>query len=133
MPRPYVYSALLAFLDEMLPNNQDSSVIDTFNEPSTSDTEMEAAINFCAVIESKPEKRKYEETVVKTETNTSLQQIYIDEDRSFFESLIPMVQTFNMDQKLEFRMEVLQLVKRIRAADPLDPGSQSTSCVFKCK
>ncbi|XP_075984027.1 uncharacterized protein LOC142981801 [Anticarsia gemmatalis] len=38
-----------------------------------------------------------------------------DEDRSFFESLLPAVREFNMDQKLEFRTEVLCLIKGIRS------------------
>lgn len=37
-----------------------------------------------------------------------------DEDRSFFESMLPAVRAFNLDQKLEFRSEVLRLVTNIR-------------------
>lgn len=40
----------------------------------------------------------------------------IDEDKSFFHSLMPMVKLFNIDQKLEFRCEVLNLIKKIRAS-----------------
>ncbi|XP_047032914.1 uncharacterized protein LOC124639540 [Helicoverpa zea] len=39
-----------------------------------------------------------------------------DEDRSFFESLLPAVREFNMDQKLEFRSEVLCLIKGLRSS-----------------
>ncbi|KAM3955761.1 uncharacterized protein ACR2FA_010317 [Aphomia sociella] len=38
-----------------------------------------------------------------------------DEDRSFFESLLPVVRGFGIDQKLEFRSEVLGLIKNIRS------------------
>lgn len=38
-----------------------------------------------------------------------------DEDRSFFDSLLPAVREFDLDQKLEFRCEVLKLIKYIRS------------------
>ncbi|CAH2052680.1 unnamed protein product, partial [Iphiclides podalirius] len=37
-----------------------------------------------------------------------------DEDRSFFESLLPAVREFDVDRKLEFRSEVIRLVKQLR-------------------
>ena len=37
-----------------------------------------------------------------------------DEDKSFFDSLIPTIKSFNEDQKLDFRSEVLDVVKRIK-------------------
>lgn len=37
-----------------------------------------------------------------------------DEDKSFFLSLIPAVRDFDVDKKLEFRSEVLKLVKKYR-------------------
>lgn len=51
-----------------------------------------------------------------------------DDDRSFFESLLPAVREFNMDQKLEFRSEVLCLVKSLRSSNgknyiKLDPST----------
>ncbi|CAH0713469.1 unnamed protein product, partial [Brenthis ino] len=38
-----------------------------------------------------------------------------DEDRSFFDSLLPAVREFDLDQKLEFRCEVIKLIKYIRS------------------
>ncbi|XP_023938063.1 uncharacterized protein LOC112045908 isoform X2 [Bicyclus anynana] len=38
-----------------------------------------------------------------------------DEDRSFFDSLLPAVREFDMDQKLKFRYEVLRTIKDIRS------------------
>lgn len=35
-----------------------------------------------------------------------------DEDELFFKSLLPAVKTLNVDEKLEFRMEVLNVVKK---------------------
>lgn len=39
----------------------------------------------------------------------------INPDRSFFESLLPSISSFTEDQKLEFRCEVLNIIKRMRS------------------
>ncbi|XP_059054844.1 uncharacterized protein LOC131848901 [Achroia grisella] len=50
-----------------------------------------------------------------------------DEDRSFFESVLPIVRGFDVDQKLEFRSEILGLIKNIRSNSirkfTLDPST----------
>ncbi|KAG6443053.1 hypothetical protein O3G_MSEX002669 [Manduca sexta] len=49
-----------------------------------------------------------------------------DDDRSFFESLLPAVRSFDLDQKLEFRSNVIAIVKSIRSNNgkfKIDPGS----------
>ncbi|XP_072377644.1 uncharacterized protein [Diabrotica undecimpunctata] len=38
----------------------------------------------------------------------------IDEDTSFFNSVLPLVKQFDIDQKLDFRSEVLNIIKKIR-------------------
>jgi len=38
----------------------------------------------------------------------------INPDRSFFESLLPSISSFTKDQKLEFRCEILNIIKRMR-------------------
>lgn len=50
-----------------------------------------------------------------TATSSSFTTSAEDDDRSFFESLLPAVREFNMDQKLEFRTEVLCMIKSIRS------------------
>lgn len=52
-----------------------------------------------------------------------------DDDRSFFESLIPIVRTFTVDQKLDFRSGVLDLAKKIRLHS-IPPAPQSTQVGF---
>ncbi|XP_076751416.1 uncharacterized protein LOC143423753 [Xylocopa sonorina] len=47
----------------------------------------------------------------------------IDEDKSFFDSLLPTVKTFTIDQKLEFRSEILNTIKKIRLS-----GTSTTPC-----
>lgn len=48
-----------------------------------------------------------------------------DEDKSFFDSLLPTLRTFDTDQKLEFRAEVLRILQRIRRSK-----SQSTQAFY---
>lgn len=52
-----------------------------------------------------------------------------DEDRSFFDSLLPAVREFDMDQKLKFRYEVLKTIKDIRSsAGPSRPQPDQGTC-----
>lgn len=41
----------------------------------------------------------------------------IDDDKAFFDSIMSTIKTFNIDQKLEFRTEVLKLLRKIRMSD----------------
>lgn len=51
-----------------------------------------------------------------------------DEDKSFFNSLLPAVREFNLDQKLEFRCEVLKLIKYIRSNSSKMKAEQNLQC-----
>ncbi|XP_078042231.1 uncharacterized protein LOC144472772 [Augochlora pura] len=51
----------------------------------------------------------------------------LDEDRAFFDSLLPTVRSFNIHNKLEFRTEVLKLVKNIVNINQPQYVSQYTS------
>lgn len=49
-----------------------------------------------------------------------------DEDKSFLESLLPSLKKFNDDQKLEFRIGVLNLIKTITKPLPTIPQCEYT-------
>lgn len=51
----------------------------------------------------------------------------LDEDRAFFDSLLPTVRLFNIHKKLEFRTEVLKLVKNMINTNQPQHTSQYTS------
>ncbi|XP_057654221.1 uncharacterized protein LOC130892694 [Diorhabda carinulata] len=51
----------------------------------------------------------------------------IDEDTSFFNSILPMVKQFNADQKLDFRSEVLNVIKNMRRMSQM-VNSQEHNC-----
>ncbi|CAH1987933.1 unnamed protein product [Acanthoscelides obtectus] len=44
----------------------------------------------------------------------------ISEDKSFFNSILPIVENFDEDDKLQFRIEVLQLVQRFKRKQKCD-------------
>ncbi|GFO44950.1 dihydrouridine synthase domain containing protein [Plakobranchus ocellatus] len=58
-----------------------------------------------------------------------------DSDKAFFSSLLPTLQNFSEDQKLEFRTEVLLLVRKIRAggADSGTGGADTSSSTSSWK
>ncbi|KAI5642573.1 alcohol dehydrogenase transcription factor myb/SANT-like domain-containing protein [Phthorimaea operculella] len=56
---------------------------------------------------------EYFEAPIIADTSCSFPTVE-DEDKSFFDSLLPTVRSFDIDQKLEFRSEVLNLLKKIR-------------------
>ncbi|XP_046393794.1 uncharacterized protein LOC124161477 [Ischnura elegans] len=49
-----------------------------------------------------------------------------DDDRAFFTSIMPLLKTFNLDQKLMFRTEVLQLMTRIKNVSSQQPQFTQT-------
>lgn len=51
-------------------------------------------------------------TPIPTPTSPDIQEI--NPDRSFFESILPSISDFTEDQKLDFRCEVLNLIKRMK-------------------
>lgn len=55
-------------------------------------------------------------TPIPTPTAPAIQEL--NPDRSFFESILPSISDFTEDQKLDFRCEVLNLIKRIKRIKP---------------
>lgn len=51
-------------------------------------------------------------TPIPTPTSPAIQKL--NPDRSFFESILPSISDFTEDQKLDFRCEVLNIIKRMR-------------------
>ncbi|CAG5047189.1 unnamed protein product [Parnassius apollo] len=139
--KAYMYAKHLTFLDNLYKTNNHSGSedsrewndedttklkklagkrrrFDILNESNvwTSDGEEEVPstidnLKRRRVKESKAEKIEF---VDAPYTDTSCSYTVEDEDRSFFESLLPAVREFNVDQKLEFRSEVINLIKDFR-------------------
>ncbi|KAF5272345.1 hypothetical protein FQR65_LT17459 [Abscondita terminalis] len=76
-----------------------------------------AAKSSCSRKRSKYEIDETDKAILKALEATSQALLpipEIDEDTVFFKSITPSVRNFTEDEKLEFRMEVLQLIKQIK-------------------
>lgn len=65
-------------------------------------------------------------TVLELKPPHSPSTVAPNPDRLFFESILPYMNSFTEDQKLEFRCEVLNLIKRIRAPQQKDSPQQDS-------
>lgn len=84
---------------------------------------LEAEPDFCSSLQYNRNKRKrkhdlettFIEFMKSTIPSPAVTRIpESNSDRSFFESLLPLLNNFTEDQKLEFRSEVLNIIKQIR-------------------
>jgi hypothetical protein len=53
-----------------------------------------------------------------------------DEDLNFYKSTLPLVKTFNMDQKMQFRIQLMQLLQRIKLTHNAPPYFQPPGPIF---
>lgn len=53
-----------------------------------------------------------------------------DEDLNFYKSTIPLIKTFNMDQKMQFRIQLMQLLQRIKLTNNAPPYFQPPGPIF---
>ncbi|VVC99622.1 uncharacterized protein LOC126969846 [Leptidea sinapis] len=124
--KEYTYAKKLAFLDDVynarkakkrIQPGSDNSSDDERNKTTEADT-PNSDEEILSTIDNL--KRRRIERVDAVDHDGSLcreldtENIVSDDDRAFFDSLVPILREFNIDQKLEFRSEVLKLVKYIR-------------------
>ncbi|XP_047538223.1 uncharacterized protein LOC125071857 [Vanessa atalanta] len=123
--RGYMYAKHLTFLSSRYNENHTSEDDTTdeeknvsINKPrnievtTNSDEEASTIVNLKRRRVEKFDKIEFVETPNIQTVETHCTE---DEDRSFFDSLLPAVREFDLDQKLEFRCEVLKLIKHIRS------------------
>ncbi|CAG4931759.1 unnamed protein product [Colias eurytheme] len=101
-------------LDESSSSNLGADTIMIKAESSSEDDDPSIIENFKRKRRVKENRVEFleipkEEEVRVTSTNVP------DEDKLFFDSLLPVVHEFNLDQKLEFRTQILHLLKKIRS------------------
>ncbi|CAH0402888.1 unnamed protein product [Chilo suppressalis] len=122
----YMYSAYLYFLDDIYKDGEDTGNEETpkikmiKKEKRHYDDSNEAWPSDDSNLESK--RKKIDSSMefvdfpeMALPCSTVLAED--DDDHSFFNCLLPAVRQFSMDQKLEFRSEVIDIIKKIRAAD----------------
>ncbi|XP_048000088.1 uncharacterized protein LOC125237152 [Leguminivora glycinivorella] len=136
--RPYIHAELLRFLDDCYlekintsfpaapkRNPEDYDEIET-EQQDAEETEPWDQKVFVTLEEDPPQKRpRTEYPEIENRTNeddiiavlSNLIQREEDEDRSFFKSITPSVKKLSENSKIEFRIEVLKLIKKLRAKD----------------
>lgn len=140
--RKYIYAKNLSFLETVLPSVTTGSATDEeqneVNVVNYRNILNDAAVSAAIKGEETPQpllkgkespvKRRKElqrnslefkntpniPTTPSTPSVVSCSVHELDEDRAFFESLLPTIRLFNVDQKLEFRSDILNTIKRIR-------------------
>lgn len=129
----YLYAKHLSFLGDIYKQNTlfGSDGEDNNDDTWASDDETKIkSILFKSDFESKEEsliwqnndetidlnrkKRKTGIEFVEANEATSSSGVVVDEDKSFFDSLLPAVKDFTIDEKLEFRSDIIKLIKHYR-------------------
>ncbi|XP_061725149.1 uncharacterized protein LOC133531069 [Cydia pomonella] len=137
--RPYIHAELLRFLDDCYIEKLNTSFLNKrrnqegdFDELETEEPEEtepweqkvfvtldEEPAQKRARTEYSPDQRENnktnEEDIISILSN--LIQKEEDEDRAFFKSITPSVKKLSESSKFEFRIEVLKLIKNLRAKD----------------
>lgn len=139
--RKYILYDHLKFLTKVVPEDEGVDYVEDFTIPSSyiieeivekkakkrtkkeeSDDDYSANEDYC--IRKRSRKQEYtEETPSKSRDQTDTEFVAVDEtqnsrimneDEAFFASLLPSVVKYSEDERLEFRIEVLGVMKRIK-------------------
>ncbi|KAI8433675.1 hypothetical protein MSG28_015673 [Choristoneura fumiferana] len=134
--RPYIHSDLLRYFEKIKrkcsSTQQGAEQEDDTEEVETEPWDHEVFVSIDETEEANPNKRlkleysedslkgdnlkvKEEEDIVAVLSN--LIQKEEDEDRAFFKSITPSVKKLSEDSKFEFRIQVMKLIKTLRAKD----------------
>lgn len=131
-PRKYLYKNKLTFLEQLMLSTNNTPMEDD-SESKSSDApilkeEFSPPNSVEMIIEPQPETFLLSPTeTVKTEKNVEVQMrsenthLYVqqstetkDEDMEFFSSLLSSIRKFNEDEKLQFRLEVIGAIQKLR-------------------
>ncbi|XP_063370582.1 uncharacterized protein LOC134658841 [Cydia amplana] len=148
--RTYIHAELLRFLDDCYiekintsflikqrRNPEDFDELDT-EDPERDETEPWEQKVFVTLEEEPAQKRartEYSPEQRENKTNeediisilSNLIQKEEDEDRAFFKSITPSVKKLSENSKFKFRIEVLKLIKNLRAKDKETETEESSN------
>ncbi|XP_046974620.1 uncharacterized protein LOC124540877 [Vanessa cardui] len=124
--RPYIYSQAMSFLDPViLGDRQDAQ---DYLEEQSMDGEPEIWLNESSFVdvdvnESQAKKPRHEiKEYLDVSENDTIVNIFSkminreeDEDRAFFTSITPTVKTLTDSAKIEFRIEVMKLLQKLKS------------------
>lgn len=137
--RKYIYAKQLSFLHESvaLAATQSSSEDPSLDSPPSQAQDEELSSDpvvfsetatpgpFHAVSKTPARRRQELESSLIQFMNSPVIVEPPDSNRSFFDSLIPMIKNFSEDQTLEFRSEVIELIRKIKRQNMVPPQTQS--------
>ncbi|CAH2226727.1 jg2707 [Pararge aegeria aegeria] len=128
--RPYIYTNFLRFLDPVLNEKNIENQTVFLDEQSFEDqNETWLPPSFVDMEEAPSKKPKLDATAkdyleITESDNDNLVSILArlvnredDEDRAFFTSIVPSVKSLTENAKLEFKIQVMKLLKEIKMKD----------------
>nr|XP_034194112.1 uncharacterized protein LOC117610620 [Osmia lignaria] len=117
--RQYIYARRLSFLQELDKAAATASSLDgeeAEEAVATDDDQMN--MPFVTSMKEEPSIKQQRDLdpclIDHLQTPVPCSVDEIDDDKSFFNSILPLVRSFNIEQKIEFRCEVLMLIKKVR-------------------
>ncbi|KAG8279141.1 hypothetical protein J6590_003948 [Homalodisca vitripennis] len=131
--RRYLYARQLSFLQQIIEavptensiveeeenendNNDDSiSPHKNSSDQATSETPTDDPSDNLEKIPAVKRRKIIEKTLIKFMNKAPTPTVEVpDDDKSFFDSIIPAVKSLSLDHKLEFRCEIMKLISRYR-------------------
>lgn len=140
--KPYIYSDLLSFLDPIhkLPTDNNSTIeysddLEYLAEEKINESQFEGNHEDEITIDEQVIGEEYLDTYLDESEATPAKRLRTDpldenvvsilanllekeddEDRAFFKSIIPSVKALNRDAKIEFRIQVMKLLKNLSSS-----------------
>lgn len=141
--KKYLYADNLQFLLKIFQKDVTESSISDHAQSPESDDETSSTISsapgpsqaMAGSSVSRPRKRQKpvamdetDKAIIAALEASSKPSAEIDEDMAFFTSVTPSLKNFSEDEKLDFRMGVLNLIKNIKANRNRLPVAQNVPC-----
>ncbi|XP_012149521.1 uncharacterized protein LOC105663660 [Megachile rotundata] len=126
--RQYIYARRLAFLQEV--EKSATLTVSYLDSEEAEDTatvdDDQSTIPYVSSMDEESSGKRNKDTKPCMMNNSQMSNVScsveeIDDDKSFFNSILPLIQSFNIEQKIEFRCEVMKLIKKVRTFD-IPPG-----------
>lgn len=126
--RPYIYSDQLTFLDNVFLktitdtdeeredlHEQSLAIDQVFIDTDEETAHQEKRFKTEETSSKEGIEKPNEENIISVLTN--IIQKEEDEDRSFFKSITPSVKSLSEEAKLEFRIQVMKLIRKLKTQD----------------
>ncbi|XP_027226862.2 uncharacterized protein [Penaeus vannamei] len=127
--RRYIFFEQLSFLNKVIGRKAASGGLPSPPSPDATEDAPQKALNGDSSSEPSVKKKRRQgldpEAGCPSEDRLQCQLQQPDDDRDFFMSMLPAVRTLSEDQKLSFRIHILQTLQRIKAGQSLHSAGVS--------